>query len=533
MFKALVKTRLAALRSWLTRSATSSGKRASKLKLIGIGALLLYALFAFMAMFGVYFAQIAEPLFSNGLGWLYFTLFALTAFALMFIGSVFTAKTQLYEARDNDLLLSMPIPPKYILASRLIMLLIFNLIFELMVAIPAAIMWIRASSVSAGAMLSFIILLLALSFFSMAVSGLFGWLLSLATSRLQKKSLMTVLLSLIFLGLYFFLFSQANFYIQRLVINSGKIASSLAGISPLFWIGNAVAEPNVLHLIYTLIILLLPFLIMYRILSATFISVATSKRGFNKKKYVEKSLRSSSLSVSLFQRELKRLLSSSVYILNSGLGVIFIIVAAVALIIKKADIMKVITQLGADKGIAVSVFVLGLCLLAGTILLSAPSVSLEGKTVWILKSLPIPTEDILKAKLQLHIRLALPAIFLACVSSALVLTPSAISTVCLFLAPVFFVMLSANIGLICNLKHPNFDWINETQVIKQSISVLLSMLFCTLLALVPGALYLAAFSGLMPEYFLIFYTVFLAVGWRISYRWIMKNGVFLFDNLAA
>ena len=50
---------------------------------------------------------------------------------------MFTAKAQLFEARDNELLLSMPIKPSAILASRMVSLLLLNLGFELLVAIPA------------------------------------------------------------------------------------------------------------------------------------------------------------------------------------------------------------------------------------------------------------------------------------------------------------------------------------------------------------------------------------------------------------
>lgn len=531
MFKALVRTRLSALKSWLTRSASGSAKRASKLKIIAVAVLMLYALFAFMTMFGMYFSQIAKPFFSAGIGWLYFTFFAMTAFAMMFIGSIFTVKTQLYEARDNDLLLSMPIPPKYILASRLIMLLILNLVFELIVAIPALIMWVRVSPLNIGEAISFILISFALPFFSMAISGLFGWLISLATQRLRNKSLLTVLFSIVFLGLYIFLFSQANFYIQKLIINGSAIAGSLGAVSPLYWIGSAILGPNILHLVFSLAILILPFLLMYYILSITFISVTTSKSGFKKIKYEEKALRSSPLSSALFRRELKRFLSSPVYILNSGLGILFILIAAVALVVKKTDILKVISQINTKNGIVVTVFALGLCLLASTILLTSPSVSLEGKSLWIVKSLPIPTRDILKAKLRLHIRITLPVIFLVGVSSVYVLTPSLLSTVCLILAPIFFVMLTANIGLICNLYHPNFDWINETQVIKQSISVILAMLFSTLSVIVPGVLYLVLFEGWMSEYFLVVYTLLLIIGWKVTHNWIMNKGSAVFESL--
>jgi len=533
MFRALLRTRLSALTAWLFfRNGTKSKVGSSKLKLVGFVLLMLYACFAFMAMFGVYFQQIAKPFFEIGIGWLYFALFVMTAFAMMFIGSVFVSKSQLYEAKDNDLLLSLPIPPRLILASRMVMLMILNFVFELLVAAPCFVMWVRAVPVTAVQVVFFVAVLLALPFLSMAVSGLFGWLLALTTGRLRNKSLMTVLFSLVFLGLYFFFFSRANVYIQQLVTNGKVIAGSLGSVAPLFWVGNAVAGSNAVHLVFSLLIMLLPFVLMYWVLSATFISVSTAKRGAAKVKYEERAMHSSTLSSALFRRELKRLLSSPVYIMNAGLGVVFIVVAAVAAVIKKSAILALAAQMGFNGELASAVAVFGLCLLSCTVLFTAPSVSLEGKTLWIVKSLPAATNDVLKAKLHLHIYVTVPAIILAAAAAIYVIFPSILNIAAIIAAPVLFVMLTANIGLICNLKSPKFDWVNETQVIKQSMSVLLSMLFNFLIVALPGVLYFVVLGGnFSATVFLLAYTLLLGIGWLISQKWIKTKGAEIFEGL--
>ena len=529
MFKALLKTRIAALGAWLSQSGSRSAKRSSKLKSVGIAALMIYAFFAFMVMFGMYFGQIAEPFHAMGIDWLYFTLFGLTAFSLMFIGSVFAVKTQLYEAKDNEFLLSMPIPPKYILGSRMVMLMILNFAFELLVAIPAIIMWVRVSPFSVGSAVSSALIILCLPFLSMAISGLFGWVLALLTGRMRNKTLLTVVFSVIFLGLYFFFFSQANTYIQKLILNGEAIAGSLGSVVPLYWFGNAITGSNTLHLVLSLVIMLLPFVLMYYILSATFIRVATSNRGTVKVEYEQRAMHLSSQSSALLRREMKHLLSSSGYILNAGLGVLFIIAGAIALIIKKAYVLSLIHQMGYSMDIVITVLVLGICLLASTILFTAPSISLEGNTLWIVKSLPIEARDVLKAKLKLHRYITIPAIVLMSIASAVILTPSLTMILFLIIAPLFYVLLSSNIGLICNLKHPNFKWINETQVVKQSLSVLLAMLINSTIAFIPAILYFLL--GLNSTVFLCMYTVFVSAAWVFSNRWIMKKGAEIFDTL--
>ncbi|NLH00600.1 MAG: hypothetical protein GX488_01650, partial [Clostridiales bacterium] len=524
-------TRMAALGAWLSRSSRSSN-RSSKLKILGICLLMAYAYFAFMFMLAAYFGEIAKPLYNAGIGWLYFTLFGLTAFSLMFIGSIFAVKTHLYEATDNELLLALPIPPKYILASRMIVLVAFNFIFEIIAAIPAIVMWVRVAPFPVASSFSFAAVFLALPFFSMAVSGLLGWLIALFTRKIRGKSFLTVLFYIAFLFLYFFLFSKANTYIQKLVANGKEIAGSLGAVAPLYWLGNSIANPNILQLASSLAVMLIPFFLMYYILSATFINIATANRGFAKNKYKHKSMHMSSQSSALLRREMKHFLSSPGYILNAGLGVLFILAAAIALIIKKADLLLFIGQLGLELNEVSTFLTLGICLLASTILFTAPSVSLEGKTLWILKSLPVRTKDVLNAKLNLHRCMSLPAVFAVSIVSAVILSVPVRLSLPLIAAPFLFVNLSAQIGLICNINHPNFDWVNETQVVKQSLSVILSMLISGAAVLIPGAVYFLLSRKINTELFLYAYTALLAAASAFCGKWLNTKGAEKFDELA-
>jgi ABC-2 type transport system permease protein len=117
-------------------------------------------------MFGGLFKSICVPLASAGFGWLYFALAGLMAFALSFIGSVFTAQQQLFSAKDNDLLLAMPIPPAYILGSRMLMLYVLNLFMEILVIGPAGVIWWMNYEPSAVGILLFVVGSLVLPFSS-------------------------------------------------------------------------------------------------------------------------------------------------------------------------------------------------------------------------------------------------------------------------------------------------------------------------------------------------------------------------------
>ena len=186
MLKALLKVRLAAFGAYFT-GASRSRRRQSKVQKIGMLALMLYALAAFGMLFYTSFSAIAGIYAHEGFGWLYFAMYAIMAFALMVFGSVFTAKAQLYEAKDNELLLSMPIAPRAILASRMASLWLLNLIFGLVVAVPAALAWAQAAALPVLGWVSIVLLLPALDFFSLAVTSL---LASMALTSRRSVSLL-------------------------------------------------------------------------------------------------------------------------------------------------------------------------------------------------------------------------------------------------------------------------------------------------------------------------------------------------------
>ena len=116
MFWALVKKQLAEI--WSKNRKTKNGKKPRSsgvtIALFSVLFFFLAVMFFFMSM-GLFFA-----LGEVGLESLYFCLVSVLAVALGVFGSVFNTYSSLYLARDNESLLAMPIPPIYIIASRLV-----------------------------------------------------------------------------------------------------------------------------------------------------------------------------------------------------------------------------------------------------------------------------------------------------------------------------------------------------------------------------------------------------------------------------
>ena len=116
MLKTLIKSRLEAFSAYLSGAVSSKIKKKTQSP---IAKVLLSALFIFVIAYivfaiGALVYAIDMASVASNQAWASQTVAVLVASLLCVIGSVFTAKTQIFESKDNELLLAMPIPPKYI-----------------------------------------------------------------------------------------------------------------------------------------------------------------------------------------------------------------------------------------------------------------------------------------------------------------------------------------------------------------------------------------------------------------------------------
>ena len=95
-----------------------------------------------------------------------------------------------------------------------------------------------------------------------------------------------------------------------------------------------------------------------------------------------------------------------------------------------------------------------------------------------------------------------------------------------------FVLLTANVGLVEDLRHCNLDWINETQAAKQGAGVVLTMLIVWGFVLAIGAAYFLLLANVMDTpVFLALVLALLAILYALSGRWLMTRGAKRFESL--
>ncbi len=482
-------------------------------------------------MFGVLSNTMCGPLAALDMDWLYFVIMGMMAVFLGAFGSVFNTYSGLYLAKDNDLLLSMPIPVRVIMTSRLLSVYLMGLMYSGIVILPAILVYWFTVPVTAGRILGGVVLLVDISLFVLTLSCALGWVVAKISLKLKRKSFITVLVSLVFFGLYYFVCFRSQAMITDLLLNAENVGNKIRGIYPLYLFGRVGCGDGVAMLIVSAVVIALLALVWY-LIARSFLKIATASGNTARTVYHEKAVKQASVDTALLRKELGRFTASPLYMLNCGLGTVFLLVLAVLALIKGREVFLMMNALFAGgEGFVTVLAALCLCLLAGSNDISTPSVSLEGKSLWIAQSLPIDPWQALRAKLRMHLLITeLPLV--ACAVCVAAVSGAALPEIVMMLVtPMVYVVLSAAFGLFMGLKRPNLNWTSEVAPIKQGLAVFLSMFGGWLVAAALGFLYYALMARVGAVAFLLAATVLFAVLALVLLRWLKGRGAEIYQNL--
>ena len=512
MLKTLVKIRFQGL--FLKSMMGSKKKKISIGKMILFSLLFIYLGIVLVAVFGYFFDLIIEPFIASGYEWLYFGLMALVVILFCFLGSIFYTQQEIYGAKDNDLLLSMPIKTRDILLSRILVVLLLNYVYEALIALPAIIVYYLHQPFNGLQMLIFIIVFVTLPLFVLVLSCVFGWLITMVLKKIPSKTFITMVLSLGVLVAYFYLINKMPEYLASLITNGETIGEIVESkLYPIYHLAKAISDMNLFSLIVYLLTALIPFVLVIYLLSLNFIKLTTSKSGVKKGKLKQTDIKTNGLKKSLFMRELRHFTSNPMVMMNSAIGIAFTIFLAGALIVKSNDVKIIVQSISPLlQGTLNEWLVAGLCLVIIGVssfnYISASLISLEGNRLWIIKSLPLKTKDILDSKLLLHIVLCIPPAIIFSLAGIYVFSLDIVDALIVILVPVIFIVFEAIFGLLINLWKPKFDWVNETIVVKQSMAVIIAMLGTMAFVVLVAGGYILLFNEFISA---INYTYLIAV----------------------
>ena len=192
--------------------------------------------------------------------------------------------------------------------------------------------------------------------------------------------------------------------------------------------------------------------------------------------YQISAMESHSALTALLQKEARRYFSCGIYVSNTIIGPVLAV--AFALILGFYDVTALLSTVeNVPEGFNLQAglpFFLGLFFSITSI--SASSVSMEGNTWWILKSLPVSFCDVVNSKLLFNLIFMAPFYGLSEILLLFTVQANLLERLCLILAPAASILFSVTWGLFVNLKFPKFSWSSAAEVVKQSAATGLSLL---------------------------------------------------------
>ena len=513
-----------------------NGRARSKWQTAGL-FLLFFVLLAYLGVmcYGLAYS-LGTALIPLGFDWLYFSLMGIMTIMLGVFGSIFNTYTALYRAKDNDTLIAMPIPPSRIVIVRLTSVFGLALLYSAVIWIPTLVYYFLFAAPSVLSIVFGVLLWPIISAFISVLTCALGWVVALVASRISSKNFVTVLLSLILLGAYYvFCFRMQEFF-TAMVANSEAVGGFMkVWFNFLYQLGRAATGHVVGMLIFTSVTLLLSFLCLW-LMAQTFIKLATQKADARRSARQVKAAKPHGVHAALLRREFRRFGSSATYMLNCGLGLAFMVALSVLALVQQDSLRLAIAQMSMglpqlQKLLPILAATVA-CALASLNVISTPSVSLEGKQLWILQSLPVDPADVLKAKLWLHVLMNAELAMATAGVMSFCLQVDWIGAVAAVAYTGVFVWLTGVLGLILGVKRPNLNWTVETQPIKQDLNVLLSLVFGFVALLPAPLLYGPLLMDVMDvRLFLALFTALLAVvSWLLT-RWLTHSGAKAFARL--
>lgn len=233
----------------------------------------------------------------------------------------------------------------------------------------------------------------------------------------------------------------------------------------------------------------------------------------------------------LVKKETKRYFSSTVYMFNTLVGVVLLLIATIAMSVNFGGTIEMITE-GEDLGIDLNE-VLNLMpkiffglIIATTCLTSitSSSISLEGKNFYILKSLPVKFDKILLGKILSSNLITMPAIFISDIVFFVAFKPEVFDAIAIILISIIMPTLIGIIGLLVNLKYPKMNATSDTEVVKQSTSSMVAVLGGMIIATILIVLLITMSTTISSNMAIIIELLVLAMATAILYKVLQKYG---------
>lgn len=481
---------------------------------------------------GVYAVMFASEFSKVNLTYIMLTLFIILTTILTLVEGIYKSQGILFDAKDNDLLFSLPIEKSKILFVRIFKLLSFQFLYNALFMIPAYVVYIYYEHPGISFYLISILMTFLLPIIPTVISSIIGYIVKAVSVKFKaKKIVQTVFTMIIFFGIFYIsLNTQA---ILENVINNAESINAV--IKKVYYPAGAyidlIQNFNLTTLLILIAINIVPLVIFIMIASRFYFEIISksSEKGKNKKlKNIESKMKVKSKLSALVSKELKRYFSSTVYIFNTSVGLILLLIVTIAMSVNINGVISTITE-GEGMGFDIIPLMpkIFFCLVTYTACMTSitsSSISLEGKSFNITKSLPTSVDAILLSKILMSCIITMPVILISDLIFFIAFKVGIIDILFILAISILMPILIAIIGLFTNLKYPKMNASSDTEVVKQSMSTTIAVFSGMILGLVFAVLMVAGAQTPNTNLFVLIELIVLAVVVLTLWKKLKKYG---------
>lgn len=517
-YKLLLKMQLYSLFGINRLLHSHNKKEKNRTLIIGIAGLTIIGILVYLS--GYICSVFANAGLVQAIPTLLIVIYSLIVLLLTFLKS----SGALVGLKDYDMVMSLPVNNISVILSRLTMLYIMNLIIGMIAMIPAIVVYGTNTSVAIGDFFVLVITLLLTPVIPMLIALTIGIIIVAVSSKSKHNNILALLFSIIGILLFVYVSSKMQTMDTTQIVD---ISTMLINRFNQFYPPASLVSKALLHSDWVSlgIFILSSFiaLIAFAAIVSHFYKQLNTKAFSH---HAGKDFRLGDLSVSspliaLYKRELARFFSCTIYALNSCIIIILLLVISIMSVFYLPDVITQQLEALGIMSVLETVIPLVISVLVCICCTTSASLSLEGKSRWIMCSVPVKTITVFNSKILVNLTVILPILWVSLVLLRIAFSLTVIQTIFLFITPTIYALFISVIGMLLNVKYPRYDWTSEYYAVKGgAISVLVTVGVGLVLSAVP--VYLCIFFRDYAQFIVIAITVFIAVVTFMAYRLLTK-----------
>ena len=291
----------------------------------------------FMGYMALISNSMLKSLEGTGMEYVFLSLIVILTCFLTIMEGVYKSGNLLFNCKDDDLLLSLPISKKTVLFIRVFKFYTFELMYNSLYLLPAIVVYTFYVKVSLSYYLVSFLMLFLLPIIPIVISCIIGSVITGISSRFKFKNAFQIIITMALLLGVFYVSMNIDSFLEALAKNAKSINDFITMIYyPAGVYVNLVLKFDALELLKFIVVNLGLFIFSILMLSKLYFSINSRTKRVIKKEVKESNkelvIKANSKTKSLVKKELGKFFKTPVFITNAGFALVLLVIATVMFI---------------------------------------------------------------------------------------------------------------------------------------------------------------------------------------------------------